>query len=53
MGHILCYSQSEVVYAYQVLEPLLQGFLWENTIFSAFSHYHGNHFPEFLADVLS
>ena len=29
MGPSPCYSQSEVVYVYQVLDQLLQGFFWQ------------------------
>ena len=43
VGPSPCYSQSEVIYAYQVLYLLLQGFFWPNT-YLAISHYHGNHF---------
>ena len=49
------YSQSEVVYTFQVLDLELQGFYSKNSIFFVltFSCYHSNHFPEFLAHVLS
>ena len=32
---------------------LVLEFSGQNTIFLAFSHYHGNHFAKFLAHVLS
>ena len=52
--HSSCYSQSEVVYSYQVLDLQLQWFFWpKKTFFGGFSHYHSNHLAKFFAHVLS
>ena len=47
MGPSPCYSQSQVVYTYQVLVCSSKGISGKNIIL-AFSHYHCNHFPDFF-----
>ena len=47
VGPSPCYPQSQGVYMYQVLGYSSKGFSGKS-IFFLFSHYHGNHFPDFF-----
>ena len=52
MGPLPCYSQSEVVYVYQVFDLAKISSLKNFFVFNLF-HHHGNHFPEFFCHNLS
>ena len=53
VGPSTCYSQSEVIYAYQSFISVGPRVFLVKISFLASFFYHGNYFPDFLAHILS